>query len=201
MNTSLKKCIFSSSESLVNTAKIDETAMQHIDKDMTITHAIATLEKQHCYYEVIQLLAHLLPVREAILWGSQLLQKQAGWNKTQNLAIASIQDWVISPHEEMRQRCFYFINKLTLNCPPSWLAQAVFWNGSGSIVEKNLPTVLPDPILYSKCVAGAINLTAALIDQHHLSTPNGNDKGIFYQLAIKSGLDIAQGNNGMEENN
>ena len=103
----------------------------------------------------------------------------------QKQCISTAKAWVKSPSEEQRRKSELFSNKLKLNCGPSWLAQAVFWNGSASIVAPDLPNVLPDPFLYSKAVAGAINHSAAL--------PNWDKTDEYYKKSIGIALELAKG--------
>ena len=98
------------------------------------------------------------------------------------------QHWALSPSEDLRRKSELLANRLKLNCGPSWVSQAVFWNGSGSIVAPDLPTVLPDPYLYAKAVAGAINHAAAL--------PVWDQTSPYYENAVIAAIDIAQGGNG-----
>ena len=99
--------------------------------------------------------------------------------------------WVRSPSEELRRKAEHLSHRLELNCGPSWLAQAVFWNGSGSIVAPDIPPVMPDPFLYAKATAGAINHAAAL--------PQWDKTKPYYQTAIAMALDIAAGGQGTSD--
>ena len=62
----------------------------------------------------------------------------------------------------------------------------MFWNGSGSIVAPDLPQVMPDNLLYSKAVAGAVNHAAAL--------PEWANSDAYYKYAVESAINIAKGN-------
>ncbi|KJY83416.1 hypothetical protein TW81_10540 [Vibrio galatheae] len=166
-----------------------EEAKQQLDDTFTIEQTIQLLIDNELYNDLMQFLAHALPVREAIWWASLCIQlRQDVWNTTQIQCIQTAQQWVQSPAEELRRKAELLSNRLNLNCGPSWLAQAVFWNGSASIVAPDLPAVLPDPYLYAKAVAGSINHAAAL--------PNWDGTSDYYLQATNFALDIANGGNG-----
>ena len=185
----LKKFLFQKSHQIFNRFKLSEQAAKVCAGKVTSIDAIDALNKEKCHYELIQFLAHGLPAREAVWWASLcLLTRKDDWNRFQQQAIVAAQDWVKMPDEDMRRRCEHFANKLTLKCAPSWLVQAVFWNGSGSIVAPELPDTLPDPNLFPKAIAGAINLAAAMPQWDHTEK--------FQQFAVHSGIDIAKGGRG-----
>lgn len=169
--------------------KASDEANALLKPDMSIEESIEALKTEQLNNDLTQFLAHALPVREAIWWASLcLLQRKDIWNSHQMQCIQTAQQWVQSPSEELRRKAELLSNRLGLNCGPSWLAQAVFWNGSGSIVSPDLPAVLPDPFLYCKAVAGAINHAAAL--------PNWKNSEEYYTNSMTYILDIANGGNG-----
>lgn len=185
----LKKMLYQQSQPILNMLEMSPQASQICTENTNVEDAVAELKIAKLYYDLIQFIAHGLPVREAIWWASLCLhQRHTSWSKLQNQAIIAAQDWVQMPQEDMRRRCEHIANKLTLKCAPSWLVQAVFWNGDGSIVEQSLPSVLPAPTLYAKAVAGAINLAAAI--------PEWNEIDDYHKFVIASGENIAQGGNG-----
>ncbi len=148
--------------------------------------SIELLVKHGLHNDLIQFMAHALPVREAIWWAACTLEQRLDiWSPMQIQCIDTAKQWVQSPSESLRRKSELFAQRLDLNCGPSWLAQAVFWNGAGSIVTPDLPVVLPDPYLYAKAIAGSINHAAAL--------PHWDKSGQYYQTATQLGLKIAKG--------
>lgn len=169
--------------------KASEEAQQLLDPEMSVSLAIEALQTEELFNDLTQFLAHALPVREAIWWASLCVQqRQDIWNPTQLHCIQTAQQWVQSPAEELRRKAELLSNRLELNCGPSWLSQAVFWNGSGSIVAPDLPAVLPDPFLCAKAVAGAINHAAAL--------PAWDESQAYYTQSLHYAIDIANGGSG-----
>ena len=152
----------------------------------TIKEVINELQEQTLYFDLVQFLAHALPVREALLWTYLCVSRRNNtWNQSQMACLSACKQWIFSPSEEGRRRCELFANRLELQCAPSWLAQGIFWNGSGSIVSPELPSVLPDPKLYAKASSGAINMAAAL--------PVWDGQKEYYQQAITIATNIANG--------
>ncbi|MGY3569796.1 DUF6931 family protein [Vibrio paucivorans] len=187
-----KKIPYKSSAQILPRFKISDDAAALIEEEASVEQTIQVLNDNALYSDLVQFLAHALPVREAIWWGVLCLQtRQNNWSPIQLQCLNSAKSWVKGPSEELRRKCELYSNRLELNCGPSWLAQAVFWNGSGSIVSPELPAVLPDPFLYSKAVAGAVNHSAAL--------PEWDNYQGYIEYAISTGLDIARGGNGKED--
>lgn len=181
-----KKIPYQSCGQILPRFSASEEALEVLNEEMPVAQAIQTLQENELNNDLIQFLAHALPVREAIWWAAMtLLQRQDVWSTSQVQCIQTAQQWAQSPSEELRRKSELLANRLDLNCGPSWLAQAVFWNGSGSIVAPDLPAVLPDPFLYAKAVAGAINHSAALPTWNH--TDQYYTKSIGYAINIASG--------------
>ncbi|SON52130.1 DUF6931 family protein [Vibrio tapetis] len=163
-----------------------EEALALILDEQPTDVSIEQLIEHRLHNDLMQFIAHALPVREAIWWAARTLdQRQDIWSPMQIQCIDTAKQWVQSPSEALRRKSELFAQRLDLNCGPSWLAQAVFWNGAGSIVTPDLPVVLPDPFLYAKAVAGSINHAAAL--------PSWDKSEQYYQTATQLGLEIAKG--------
>ena len=168
-----------------------DLARKHLEQDFTIAKSIEVMAENELQNDLTQFIAHALPVREAIWWASLcLMQRKKDWDQTQIQCIEAAREWVQSPNEGLRRRSELLSNRLGLNCGPSWLAQAVFWNGSGSIVSPDLPSVMPDPFLYAKAVAGAINHSSVL--------PAWDNTKQYYIQSLKFAIDIANGGDGGE---
>lgn len=184
-----KKIPYQTSGQILPRFKASEEAVALVDPESSVDAAIAQLRENDMNNDLCQFLAHALPVREAIWWASLVLkQRNDVWSPLQQQCIQTAQQWVQSPSEDMRRKAELLSQRLELNCGPSWLTQAIFWNGSGSIVTPDLPVVLPDPFLYAKAVAGAINHSAAL--------PSWEQSDEYYDYAFNVALDIANGGSG-----
>ena len=184
-----KKIPYQTSGQVLHEFTLSDEAQPLLTKDASIKEAIETLQANQLYNDLVQFISHAIPVREAIWWASLCIkQRHESWSPEQTQCIQVAQRWTQSPAEDLRRKAEMLANELNLNCGPSWLAQAVFWNGSGSIVSEQLPRVLPDPFLYAKAVAGAINHSAAL--------PVWDSSEKYYKNAITWALNIASGGNG-----
>ena len=187
-----KKIPYKTGRQLLDRFSSSDEAQELITEELNVHDSIQALLDNKLYFDLVQLIAHGLPVREAIWWAAHSLElRNDVWSTMQKQCISTAKQWVKSPSEEHRRKSELFANRLNLNCGPSWLAQAVFWNGSGSIVAPDLPNVKPDPFLYSKAVAGSVNHSAAL--------PNWEGTNDYYQQAIHIALEIASGNTSKEE--
>ncbi|PMJ92419.1 hypothetical protein [Vibrio sp. 10N.261.55.A7] len=182
----LKKIPYKSGLQIIQRFKASEETLSLLTEDTSITDTIEALSNESHYFDLCQFFAHALPVREAIWWAAHCLDQRSDvWSSSQKQCIETAKQWAQSPSEELRRKAELFATRLNVSCGPSWLAQAVFWNGSGSIVAPDLPQVMPDSLLYSKAVAGAVNHAAALPEWSHTAT--------YYKHAIESAVSIAKG--------
>ncbi|MCK6265167.1 hypothetical protein KP803_17970 [Vibrio sp. ZSDE26] len=183
---SYKKIPYQVGMQVIGRFKPSEETLSLITEDSSINESIEILNANEQYFDLCQFFAHALPVREAIWWAALCLeQRKEDWNPTQIQCIETAKSWAQTPSEELRRKAELFATRLNVNCGPSWLAQAVFWNGSGSIVAPDLPQVMPDALLYSKAVAGSINHAAALPEWEHTHR--------YYHYAIETATNIAKG--------
>ncbi|MGR5211310.1 DUF6931 family protein [Vibrio rotiferianus] len=188
-----KKIPYQTAEQILPRFQASDEAKALLDEETSINDVIQSLTDKELFNDLVQFLTHALPVREAIWWGALCLnQRNEEWSPLQKQSVDTCMAWVRSPSEELRRKAEHLSHRLELNCGPSWLAQAVFWNGSGSIVAPDIPPVMPDPFLYAKATAGAINHAAAL--------PQWDKTKPYYQTAIAMALDIAAGGQGASSN-
>ena len=185
-----RKIPFVNSKQLLQRFELSsEEAEALVNADMTPEQLITVLTDAGEYIDLTQFLCHALPVREVIWWCCLALElRNDVWTDAQQAAIKNARAWVREPDEAKRRLAEQQAEKLGNENGPGWLAQAVFWNGSGSLSEVGMPAVMPADFLYAKAAAGAINLAAALPEWQ------GRDK--FYQRVFAMGLNIADGGNG-----
>lgn len=186
-----KKIPYKSGEQVIKRFKAGDDAVALVNEDMDVAQAITALQENDLHLDLTNFIAHGLPVRESIWWAAICLEQRMDiWNPHQKQCIEIAKDWVRSPSEELRRKAELFANRLNTSCGPSWLAQAVFWNGSGSIVAPEMPMVKPDADLYAKAVGGAINHSSAI--------PDWDGREEFYKNAFDYAINIANGGNGKE---
>ena len=129
---------------------------------------------QQQFNEVVTLLCHALPAREAIWWGCLCVRMVSNSARNalpadQQQALEAAECWVQEPTEANRRIAEVRAKKAELECAAGWLAQSVFWSG-GSITPVDAPASPAPDYLYSHAVAGAICLAAVLPDGQRVQT-------------------------------
>lgn len=157
---------------------------------LTPQQAVELLTDAKLYFDTVQFLAHALPMVDGIYWASEAVSLRANeWDDTQLQAINSAKNWLQQPNETNRVRADQLAERVGLEAAPAWVAKAVYWSGTGSIVSPELPAVMPPPFLYGHAVAATIAITAAV--------PEWKDGDLgaeaFYLKVIEQGLSIANG--------
>lgn len=118
------------------------------------------LGQAQLYPDALRMLAHSLPVREAIWWGCLCLwhsrQPPAG---VEQEAFRAAVRWVQAPGEAPRRAAGKAGEAAGMNTAAGCLAKSAFYN-SGSITPPGLPEVKPPPGLATKTVAVAVVLAA-----------------------------------------
>jgi len=169
---------------------LSDDAKLCITDNMTPKEAIDTLNDAKLFNDTVQFIAHALPMVDAINWASIVLEiRENEWDETQIHAINSARNWLKQPNETYRVRANQLADRVGLESAPSWVAKAVFWSGTGSIVAPELPAVMPPAFLYGHAVAAAITVAAAVPQWQEGEM--GYEK--FYIKAIGLGIDIANG--------
>ena len=152
--------------------------------------AIDNLLQAKLYNDLVQFIAHSLPMIDAIYWATEILSLRVNdWDEPQIKAINSVKTWLLNPNETYRIRANQLADRVGLESAAAWVAKAVYWSGMGSIVSPDLPDVLPPAFLYGQAVAASIIVAAAVPAWQD----NENDATNFYLSAIKLALEIAQG--------
>ena len=127
---------------------------------------------------------------DGIFWACKALVLRIDeWDNPQRQAINSAIQWLQQPNETHRIRANQLGDRIGLEVAPAWIAKAVYWSGTGSIVAPELPAVMPPAYLYGHAIAATISVAAAV--------PAWKDGDIgyekFYLNVIEQGLNIAQG--------
>jgi len=189
----LKKIPYSQSLTILQRFELSDEAAEAVSGEMAPMQVIESLQTQGLYIDLVGFLCHALPMRETIWWACLALElRMADWTAEQQRAIADCKRWVQEPDEAKRRLAERQAEALGHQCAPGWLAQAVFWNGSGSLGEPGQPVVLPPEFLYAKAAAGAIN-TAAVI-------PEWDSTDEYNRRVCELALDLARGGSGSQTN-
>lgn len=186
----LKKIPYSDIRSILSRFELSNDAATVISADMQPMQAIELLQSESLYTDLVNFYSHALPLREAIWWACLVLEiRSDDWTVEERQAIADSKNWVHGPSEAGRRLAEQQVESLGHQCASGWLAQAVFWNGSGSLGEAGQPVVLPPEYLYAKAVAGAINIAAVI--------PEWQQQQIYYRKVSDMALDLARGGSGL----
>jgi hypothetical protein len=186
----LKKIPYKTIETIVSRYKLSDEAKSVLVKTQTPQEAIDLLLAAKQYNDVVQLIAHALPVIEAIYWASEALAYRiTDWDTEQIHAINSARAWITKPNETLRIRADQLAERVGLECAPAWVAKAVYWSGTGSIISPELPAVMPPTFLYAHATSAAITIAAAV------PAWGENEIGYekFYLKVIEYGIAIANG--------
>ena len=186
---SYKKIPLADSQPIWKRFEASEQAQQLQTTASSPAETIAQLQQQSLFIDLSNFIAHALPMRESLWWCIVVLElRNSDWSELEKDTISRCRNWVLEPEEAKRRFIERRLKQLGHDCAVGWLAQAVFWNGSGSIVEADLPMVMPMDYLYAKGVAGAVN-TAAVV-------PEWDGYLEYYQQATAIAIDIADGGRG-----
>ncbi len=186
----LKKIPNTNIASIIERYQITEEALAVVSPKMLPKQAIDTLIDKKLYNDTIQFLAHALPMMDGIYWASEALSlRKNEWNDAQLQTINSAINWLQQPNETNRIRANQLAERIGLEEAPAWVAKAVYWSGTGSIVAPELPSVMPPAFLYGHAIAAAISIAAAVPEWQQSDI--GFEK--FYLAVIEKGINIAQG--------
>ena len=161
-----------------------------IAEDELPSQSIEKLASEGSSFDLVQFICHGLGARDSIFFGVKSLElRNEFWSSTEKLALVASQEWVFDPDEVSRIRAHKLSVRLGLRSGPSWLAEAVFWNGSGSISEVDEEPLFPPDYLYARAVCAAIATSAVLPPW-----PNGAlGKLTYYEQVMAIGRNIASG--------
>lgn len=143
--------------------ELDKKARPLLEPDASPRAFLDALQSDRQYQCAVCFLAHALPHREAVWWGSLCLQKAsgAGLAEGEAAALRASVAWVLEPTEENRQAAEQAAPAAGKGTPAELLAVGVGWTG-GSLAPPlpKVPPVPPGPYLPAKGIYGAVLLAA-----------------------------------------
>ncbi|MCL4807821.1 MAG: hypothetical protein KJ062_08505 [Thermoanaerobaculia bacterium] len=150
---------------------------------------LGALVAQKQFRTAIRFLAHALPHREAIWWGSLCVKHVAGdapLPASEAAALKAAVTWVLDPSDATRNAAKAPAEAAGVETPSGGLATAVTWTG-GTLAPPmpKVPPVVPGPYLPAKGVAGAVLLASV----------KGAGAGIeeTQRLLVELGTGVAEG--------
>jgi len=189
---SLRKIPFDNCNDILSRFELSHETQAIISTELSPSEALETLQEPKYLLDFVNFMSHALPVREALTFGLSVINYDNQFSNISSEAMNSkgmeiwqeIRTWIILPDEQQRYKIGDLGESLGNDSALGWLCRAVFWNGSGSIVEQKLPVVLPQNYLHSKAIFGAIGLCI----------PQDIDiYDEFCNIVFALGMDIAHG--------
>lgn len=180
----MKKIPFETCADILSRFELSEAGAAVALPEMTPADAVSALSTPETIFDLINFFAHALPPREGLCWALTLLADAPKTSPDAVSARNTVRVWIDEPTERTRRRCGDLADAIGTEDPFGWLCNAVFWNGSGSIVTPDLPVVLPQPYLHAKALLGAVGLLAPLDD---------DERAAFVQRVREAGLAVAGG--------
>jgi hypothetical protein len=180
----MKKIPYADCTTILQRFELSEEATALLDPLATPQSALKILHQSKLVLDLINFFAHSLPPREAICWALSMLSGYPAKSHDAEMARQTACEWVNEPNEQLRRRCGALAIALGTDGPDGWLCNAVFWNGSGSIIAADLPVVLPQPFLHAKAVFGTVGLMIPINDE---------ERTVFTDSVYRTGLAVAQG--------
>lgn len=163
--------------------------------DMSALQLIEALTQQQLFVDAIRYLALALPKRESIWWTvafNKKVSSQGHSDIKEEEAWKLVEEWVYDPTEENRVGAFALAEELEFETPGSYAAMAVYWSGGSMTPVESGQIVPPGPGLSGTAVGASILMTCALAEPPR-TTP------VLHQYALKIGLNVAQGGNGLSQ--
>jgi len=170
-------------------ADLEKTSQTLLTPDQSISQLINKFIERSAFKDVISVIAHALPPREAVYWACLCVRDVLDQNTmSEDLrAIKAAEQWVIKQSESDRMLNHQIAEDLDYTTASAWVSNAVFWSGGNISTDKNAKVEPPEGI-FGKAISGAINLASA--------TEDGKKTEQIKKQFIKRGINIAQGGKG-----
>lgn len=133
---------------------------------------VAALTDAGLSVDVIRLLAHLLPHREAIWWAWECARRCADADApaAAKTALAATELWIKQPTEEHRRAAFECADAADFGTPAGAVALAVFLSGA-SMGPPDVPPIPPPPYAAAKSITNSIILSVLATDSELNGVP------------------------------
>lgn len=179
----LKKVKAAKASEVCAHVELPKEAVALLKPDSTPRAYLDALLGARQFQAAIRFLAHALPPREAIWWGSLCAKQVAGKGlpAAETAALKAAVVWVLEPTEENRAATKAPGQAAGLKTPAGALAIAASWTG-GTLAppQPKLPPVVPGPYMPAKAVMGAVLLAST----RGTPTPIEESQRTFAELGI-----------------
>ena len=124
---------------------------------MPVPHFLERLMANQRWIDAVQVLARMMPSREAVWWASQCAANVCGPEaRPQELqAVRAAEKWVTEVSETTRYAAFEAAKKARLGSPANCVAMAAFVAGP-SLAPSGSPPIAPAADLAAQMVAGTV---------------------------------------------
>ncbi len=111
--------------------------------------------------DAVALLAHVLPVREAVWWAWTCAGESAGEKPVPGIAasLEATRQWIIEPSDEHRRAAMAAAEAAGLDSPAGLAGLSAFLSG-GSLAPPEAPPAPPEPHIAGKAIAGCVCMAA-----------------------------------------
>jgi hypothetical protein len=134
-----------------------EESVQLLGEKMSVPEYLELLINNERWIDAVQVLARMIPSREAIWWASQCAANVCGQDtRPQELqAVRAAETWVTEMSETTRYAAFEAAKKARLGSPANCVAMAAFVAGP-SLAPSGSPPIAPAADLAAQMVAGTV---------------------------------------------
>ncbi|MCH5375916.1 MAG: hypothetical protein JJ992_18250 [Planctomycetes bacterium] len=152
-------------EPLADAAGVGPDARKLLHQGMTIGEYVRLLRAEELNFEVVPLLARILPIRDAVNWATA--SSELGAAKGRELsdrgqeALAAAKQWASSPDESTQAAALEAAKRAPANEPATWAACAAGLGKTPAVLAEDFGVPAPtDDAAVADAVTGAVRLAA-----------------------------------------
>jgi hypothetical protein len=164
-------------------AELSEEAAAHVSDDQTPREHVDRLLEDELFADVVALLAHVLPRREAVWWAWSCARDVMDSPDPQTVAaLESTSKWIVDQTDEQRRAAGDAAESLDYDSPAAMAALAAFMCGD-TLGPVDAPPAPPPATGAAQAISGCICMAAAIGD------PEGTDDR--FRKFIERGMERA----------
>jgi hypothetical protein len=142
-------------------ADLSDEAAAHVGPDRTPKDGVEAMLEEGLHADVVGLLAHVLPVREAVWWAwSCARDVTAEPEPATAAALEATSRWIVEQTDEHRRAAGAAAEALDYASPAAMAALAAFMSG-GTLGPDDAPPAPPPETGAAQAIAGSICMAAA----------------------------------------
>ncbi len=162
---------------------LEKPSRQLVAEGQTAVELAELLAEREQFADATQVVAHLLPPREAVWWACQSARQAAPAEPPPEwtAALEATEKWVAEMTDESRRSAERYAQEAGLNTAPGCAALAAFHSG-GSIAPPEMQAVESAPYASSQLAAGSITISAL--------TPQPAEAPEKYRRFLQQGIEL-----------